>query len=179
MEEVIAIVTAYNAVANSNPLRVSRTDVDGSNTVTIGTKAVYGSGTSVVFTGPPPCVPPSILWNNSIGNIQKTTNPNLSKVNELNARIVRSSTNDPIAPYISSQIFGDKFSNSSSRDIYSRCCMYFAADSIQTVAPQFVTRGLPTIDTLDENCVIRSPTTIIIKKVKYHPSERVRACCST
>ena len=39
--------------------------------------------------------------------------------------------------------------------------MNIASDSVQPMGPQFVTRGLPTIDILDENAGIWIPATII------------------
>ena len=55
MEKVIAITTAYNVGENRTPQRISKNGIDGSNTVTSGTRAVDdGSGTSAVCTITPP-----------------------------------------------------------------------------------------------------------------------------
>ena len=118
MEEVVTITTAYNAGANRNPLRFSSTGIGGSTPVTSVNIAVGGSGTSSVCTSPPPCYPLSVLWNNNIGNIRKTTTPNLRETTKLNAPIDRSLTSDPIALSVRSQIFGDELSNISSRGLY-------------------------------------------------------------
>ena len=118
MEEVVTIRTAYNAGANRTPLRFSRTGIGGSTPVTSVNIAVGVSGTSSVCTSPPPCYPPSVLWNNNIGNIRKTNTPNLRETTKLNAHIDRSLTSDPIALSVRSQIFGDELSNISSRGLY-------------------------------------------------------------
>ena len=41
--------------------------------------------------------------------------------------------------------------------------MNFTAETGHTVAPQFVSHGIPNIDTLDKNCRIWSPATRIIR----------------
>ena len=70
-----------------------RTVVAGYTQVTSGTRDFYGSLTSAVYTSTPPCAPPSVLWNNIIGNIRQTTTPNLRYTNVLNSPIYRSLTN--------------------------------------------------------------------------------------
>ena len=72
----------------------------------------------------------------------------------MNSLIDRSLNNYPIAPYIRSQILGDELYEISNRDIYSRCRIGVAADTVNPVAPTFVRHGLPNIYTLDENCGI-------------------------
>ena len=161
MEEFIAITTSYNAGVNRTPRKIIRAVIDGSTPFTSGTRSVHGSGISDVCPSPPPCAPPSVLCNNIIGNIRQTTTPNLRYINELTSPIDRSLTNDTIELSVSSQILSDEFPDSSSYDLSSRCRMNFAEETGQTVAPQFLIHGIPTIDTLDENCGIRSPTTII------------------
>ena len=60
-EEVIAIMTAYNAGANMTPRRISKTGIYGSTPVTSVTRDVDESVISAVYTSPPPCDPPSVL----------------------------------------------------------------------------------------------------------------------
>ena len=106
MEEVIMITTAYNTRENRTPWRVSSTDVDVSNPFTSVTRDVDGdSGTSAVFTSPPP--PYCCIRNLSIGNIRQTTTPIFRKCSELNTPIGRKLTNDLISPSIRSQIICD------------------------------------------------------------------------
>ena len=81
MEKVIAITTAYNVGENRTPQRISKNGIDGSNTVTSGTRAVDGSVISAVCKSTPPCTPTFVLWNNIIGNIRKTTTPKLRETN--------------------------------------------------------------------------------------------------
>ena len=114
MEQSIAITIVYNARDNQNTWRIRRTDVDGFTPVTSESRTVGGSGISAVYTSATPCAPPYKLWNNSIGNIWQNPNPNLRETNELNDSIGRIFTNDPIAPFISSQILRDELSNNSS-----------------------------------------------------------------
>ena len=90
MEEVIAIMTAYNTGVNQNPQRTIRTGVGGYTPVTSINRAVDGGSVmSDVCTSPPPCAPPPELWDSSIGNIRKTTDPNLRYTKKLNSPIAR------------------------------------------------------------------------------------------
>ena len=163
VEEVITITAAYNVGGKRTPQRIRSTGVDGSTPVTSVNRDVDGSGIGTVCPSPPPCAPPSILWNKKIGNIWKTTTPNIRDTNELTSPIDRILNNDTIAPSITSQIIGGEFSNISSFDLYSRCRMNFTADTGQPVAPQFLNHGIPTIVTLDEKCSIWIHYTIIIR----------------
>ena len=66
---------------------------------------------------------------------------------------------------IFSKVIGDKVSNSSSQDLYTRCRMNLAEYPIQKQTPQFFALGLSTISALDEGSglsitanIIRRPT---------------------
>ena len=74
---------------------------------TSGTRDVDVSGIISVYTIPPLCSPPSVIWDINIGNIQENTTPNLRETKYLNSPIERNLTKDPISPSISSQILGD------------------------------------------------------------------------
>ena len=137
MEEIIAVMTGYNAGENWTPRRISRTGVDGSTPVTSRTRDVDDSRISDVCLNPHPCAPSSALWNNSIVNIQQNTTPNLRDNNEFNAPVDKGLTNDPILMSVRSQIPGGELSDSSSRYLYSHCQMNFSADTVQPVEPQF------------------------------------------
>ena len=157
-------MTAYNAGANWNPLKIRSTGVDRSNPVNSGTRTVDGgSGIGAVCPSITPCAPPSVLRDIRIGNIHQNTTPNLSDTKELKSPIGRNFTNDPIASSVSGQILGDELYDSSSCDIYSHFHMNFVADTRQPVAPQFVSQGIPTIDTLDKKYSIWIPANRIIK----------------
>ena len=116
-EVVVVIKTAYNMGANRNPWKVSSNGTGGSTPVISRTRAVNsGSGTSAVYTSPPP--PSGCIWKGIIGNIRKATTPTFKKSSELNATIEIILTNDSIAPSVRSQIIRDELSNISSGDIY-------------------------------------------------------------
>ena len=51
---------------------------------------------------------------------------------------------------ISSKLIGHKLSDSSSRDLYTRCRMNFTADPVQNQTPQFMDLGYSTINALYE-----------------------------
>ena len=119
VQENVADSASNNTGTNRTPRRVGKTEVDRTTPVPSGiggssTPAPSGiSGTS--------SDPPSVgFWIPRIGNIQKLTCPNFKKCVELNAAVDRNVSNDPIAPLVSTQVFGDESSNSSSRDIYTR-----------------------------------------------------------
>ena len=161
-EEVITITTAYNAGDNRTPLRNSRTGVYNSTPVNSKTTDVYGgSGISAVCPSPAPCSQPSVIWDNSIENIRKSNTPNLKETKKLNTAFDRNFT---IVPYISSQILGYELSDSSSCNFDWRCRMNFSEENGQLREPQFVSHGIPTIDTLDKNYKIWRPATRIRRK---------------
>ena len=98
MDKIIMIMTAYKVGANWNPQRIINTGVDVSTPVTSEAMTVdSGSGIIDVCHSTSPCAPLSILWNNRIGKIRKTTTPNLRETNELNAPIYKSFTNNTVA----------------------------------------------------------------------------------
>ena len=49
----------------------------------------------------------------------------------------------------------------SSRDLYTRCRMNFADDTVQTHTSQFINLGFLTINALDEICALSTPATRI------------------
>ena len=62
---------------------------------------------------------------------------------------------------ILSKVIGNKLSNGSISDLYSRSRMNFTADNIQTQTPKFVDLGLSTINILDESSGLSTPATRI------------------
>ena len=143
---------------NRTNRRVSRTGVKGSN------PSDSGSGNSAVDRCPSPTPPYICICNGSIGNIGQNTTPNFRETSELHAYIDRRLSNDYNAPYVGSQIIHDKLSVSYGRDIYLRCSMNVAAESVQTMVPQIVSHGLLTIDILNENYGIWIPDTSDTRK---------------
>ena len=83
----------------------------------------------------------------------------------MNTSVDRKLSNGPIAPPVNTQVFGDKLSNSSSRDLYTRCRVNLTTDSTNPVTPQFLNRGISAVNLLNKssniwitaNRIIRSP----------------------
>ena len=123
------------------------------------------SGTSAA----PPCVisgtsdsPPfDGLWSHRIDNIQQSHSPNFMTSDELNASFDKEFSNDPIALSISTQVFSDKLSDSSSRYIYTRCRVNLATESVNPLALQFSNHWISVIGALNKSSRIRSPSTRI------------------
>ena len=81
----------------------------------------------------------------------------------MNAAVDRNFSNDPIALPISTQVFGDKISNISRRDFYTRCRVNLSTYYVNPVATQFVNHGLSAINTLNKSSGIWIPATRIIR----------------
>ena len=105
--------------------------------------------------------PPNGLWSPRVGNIQQSTSPDFRKPNELNNAVDRKLSNNLIVPPVSTQVFGDELSYSSSRDIYMQCRVNLATESINLMVPKFVNHGISTVESLNKSVGVWSPVTII------------------
>ena len=79
----------------------------------------------------------------------------------MDAAIDGNFSNNPIAPPVLTQVFSDKLSDSSSRDLYAHCGANLAPDPVNSTAPHLVTHGFYTVDALNKGAGIWRPTTII------------------
>ena len=79
----------------------------------------------------------------------------------MDASIYGNFSNNPVAPPVLTQVFSDKISDGSSRDLYVHCGVNLVSDPVNPVAPQFVTHGFSTVDEMNKGAGIWRPTTII------------------
>ena len=121
------------------PSAISRTRIDGNSAPTCGISGT--SGISGASAGPPY----GSLWSPRIGNIRQSTSQNFRESDELNADVDRKFSNYPIAPPVSTQVFGDKLSYSYIMYLYMHCRVNLATESVNPMAPQFVHHGLSTV----------------------------------
>ena len=103
------------------------------------------------------------LWSPRIDNIRKSTSPNFIKSDELKASVDKNFSIDPIALPIITQVFSDKLSDSSSRDLYTRCRLNLATESVNPLEIQFENHGISVVYTLNRSSGICSPSTRIRK----------------
>ena len=68
---------------------------------------------------------------------------------KLDAAVDKKLTNDLNLMSIFSKVIGGKLSDSSNGDLYRRCRMNFADDTVHNQIPQFMYLGLLTINALD------------------------------
>ena len=99
-------------------------------------------GTSGTSTDPPA----EDLRIPGIGNKSKYDSPNLGYYDKLDTSIDGKFTNNLFAPPIFTELFSDKLSNSSIRDIYARIGMHLTTDPINPVTPKFVDLGFSNVD---------------------------------
>ena len=65
-------------------------------------------------------------------------------------------------PPVLTQLFSDKLSNSSTRDLYACCGVNFATDTVNSMAPQFLNHWLFAVDALNKGAGVWIPATRII-----------------
>ena len=119
----------------------------------IGTKITIG--TSDTTTAPTY----SLNVIPEIGNIRQSATPDLRDSDKLDTSIDGNFTNNLVAPPILTDVTSEKFSNSSSQDLYARVEMYLTEDPVNSVTPQFLDLRLSTVDTLDKEAGLWNPTT--------------------
>ena len=137
----------YRMGPNRTPPQVIRNDVD--------TTTSYLRGVCETSASPPS----GRFWSPGISNKRQYTSPNLWNSDEFGAAVDRNFFGNPIITPVLIQVFNDKLSNSSSRDIYARCNMHLAMDPFNPVIPQFVTHGLSTVNTLNKGTGVWIPGT--------------------
>ena len=152
------VATPYNTVANRTPRRVSSTVIYGS------TPDASGRGTSYVPRCNSPSPPSVFICNFSIGNIGHTTTPNCRENSKFHASVDRILSIFSNEPSIGSQILRDEFYFGSVKNLYLRCRMEVAEETVQPMGPKLVSHGLPTIDTFKENSGIWNPATSSIRR---------------
>ena len=94
-----------------------------------------------------------------IYNIRQSATPDLIKSNKLDTSIDWQFTNNLVATPIFTEVIYDKLTDSSIRDLYTRCQMNLTEYSVNIPEPQFVDLGLSTINALDKGASIWTPTT--------------------
>ena len=77
----------------------------------------------------------------------------------MNAVVDANFSDNPIATPVLTQVFRDKISDSSIRDIYACCGMHPTTDPVNPVAQKFVTHGFYTVDALNKGTGIWSHAT--------------------
>ena len=82
----------------------------------------------------------------------------------MHTSIDRRLSNDSNAPSPGRQLLLDEFSVSYAGNIYSHCGMKVTDDTVKPMGSQLVRHGLPTIDILNENAKIWSPTTSAVRR---------------
>ena len=63
--------------------------------------------------------------------------------------------------HVSTQVFVDNLSHSSSMDLYTRCRVNLPIESINPVVPQFLNHGISTVNVLNKSAGIRISSTRI------------------
>ena len=187
LQEIITDADFNNMGENRTLQKNSSNGVDGTTPVHSGISETSTpdpsdiSGTRINGTFVPPCIisgtsvisgtsaapPYGGIWIPRIGNKRQFTSPNFRNSNELNADADRNFANDTIAPIVSTQLFCEKFSDSLRKDIYTRCRLNIATESANTMAPQFINRGLSVADALNKSARIWIPATRIIRSPDF------------
>ena len=94
-----------------------------------------------------------------IGDIWKSTFPDLIESNKLDTSIIQKFTDILVALPILSDKLDEELSESSSRDLYTLCRMNLVADPGNIPALQFVDLGLSTMNALDKGASLFTPAT--------------------
>ena len=79
------------------------------------------------------------------------------RYNKLDTTIDGNFPDNMVVPPIFSGVLCDKLSDSSIQDIYTRCGMNLAADSVNIPAPKFVDLGFSAIDVVDKGASLWTP----------------------
>ena len=136
------IGTRISGTSASAPNGIIGTSISGTSTPDPSKVSGTSAGPPCGISGTSAAPPYGGLYRPRLGNIRKFTSPNFRKSDELNADFDRKFSNDPIVPPLSTQVFGEKLPNFPNRDIYTRCRLNLATESVNLVAPQFVNHGL-------------------------------------
>ena len=142
MQEIFADAASNRTVPNRTLRRVIRTGVDG--------KTPYLSDISVTSAYPPS----GVLRVPVIGNKWQSNPQKVWKSDKLDATVDGNFTNNPIAPPVLTLVLIDRLSECSSRDLYARCGVHLATDSVNAVVPNFLDHGLSTVNALNKGADI-------------------------
>ena len=118
--------------------------------------------TTIVCTGTGPSVPQISIGSHKIDVSRRTIIPQeVRNAKPLDAYINRvpSKHRDTMPTW--SKVFGRKFTNESSADVYARCQMNLVSDTILSQSPNFVDFGLSSVDIMYELGSIFASTTRI------------------
>ena len=108
--------------------------------------------------------PCGLSGNMEIAKKRQYTSSGLSgNIQKLNSFVDGNLTNNLDYASIFSKVSSHKLSDSYSGDVNLRFSMNFASDVVQTQATHFTDLGLPAINTLNERCVLGTPTTRIFR----------------
>ena len=170
-KEIFVDATLGNAWNNRTPRQISRTGVDVSIQIftpihsgmikyyTTGSSDSSGTripiGNSNTNTAPP-C---GLNVSPNIGDIQKSTTPDLRDSDKIDTSVDGKFTNNLVALPIFTDILSDEISNTSIRGLYARIGMHLSADPVNSVAPKFVYLGFSTVDVLDKGAGLWTPAT--------------------
>ena len=175
MTKEVGTDTASGGVWNHRTSRqVSSTGVTRSTPVSIGNSIGIAENYSLVLIGIIETAPHCDLnLSQEVGNKWQSTSPGLvRKSKKLDAVVDRKLPNNPDSASIFSKVIGDKLSDGSSRDLYTRCRMNLTSDPIQTKTPQFINLGISTIDALDKGSGISTPCYQNLKAYGWCPLDR-------
>ena len=150
VKEIYVGVTSGNAWTTRTSQKISTTGVGGSIPISTpihsGTSkyatpaSIDSTGTSITIgtsdnTTAPPC---GLNASPKIGNIHQFATPDLRNSNKLNSGIDENFPYTLGAPPIITEVLCDKLSDSTSWDIYTRCCINLTADPVNIPAPKFM-----------------------------------------
>ena len=162
-KEVIVDAACGGMWVNQNLRQVIRTGVDGSTPGDVCNFIRIKHAPSPVLIGSMTTSPPCGLSRRlQVAKKRQSTSPGLGRNTEQLDNVVDVKLPDDLDPvYIFSKAIGHKLSDGSNNDLYLRCRMNFANDTVQNQAPHFMDLGLLDTNKLNERGVIGTPATKI------------------
>ena len=166
-KEVIVDAALCSAWVHWTQWQVSSMGVDGSTpgyilNVVIIVELSFPVLIGIVVTSPPWVINVS----QDFGNKWRSTSPGLvGQSQKFYAVVDRKLPNNLNSTSIFSKVIGNKLSDGSRGDLYTRFRMNFAADPVQTQIPQFIYLGFSIINALDEGSGLSTPATRILMPV--------------
>ena len=137
VKKIFLDVTSGNAWNSRTPRQVIRMGINVTTPGNIGHACGISETSSpdmiwIIGATAPPCGHNVIQ---EIRDILQSTSPYFIKSNKLDTSINRQFANNLVAPPIFFEVIGDKLSDSSIRDLYTRCRMNLAEDPVNIPAP--------------------------------------------
>ena len=162
-KEILTDAASVGTWTYRTPRRVIRTGIDGSTPGDIGNSIVIVEKFSPDLIGIIGTTPPyGLNLIQEVGDIRKSTSPDsVRQYQKLDSTVDRKFSNNPDSTSIFRKVLSEKLSNSSRRDLYTRCGISLTEDPVLILTPQFVYLGLLTIDVLDKGSGISTPDTRI------------------